>query len=952
MVGAFCLLVPGTLQAQSKRPRFVHTPPSSPKAGRPLVISGTIVNGADLDYATLKYRKIGTSSSFRSIRLKQKGPSFQVTIPYNVVVAPGFEYYVVGTLFSGRSRVLAGGLANPIQVLVIGGASDFKPPPRRGGSDNNNNLPDDPDNPNKPKSTRVGGGGEKLSRAMTFKSATTQELPIQLAPGTTSIITASDIKNYGWRSLTDVLRNAGGLDINRVGFAPDIGMRGANYLRTGGNGMLFMLDGHDMSFRQMQRNFLNTSWISVDDIERIEIIRGAASGVWGRGAFQGVLNIITKSGQNMRGYSATMGMSPVSGSYFFTARGGDRFKSGLSVYATLSVNQEFRTPTLAPILEFTFFENGFEYVPANDRMLGQNFYFKADYKGLFFTVHQSRYDATVPMNQYSILGADDTNFITDRIIAKVGWDGKLGKTTGLRIWASFDRTTINPDTRITMNPLSPVAGNPPDGRSSQVLLNGAQTAPLCDAVSNPETQCVRIVTVSYQDAEGPKTERACYFNKRSQNPLPTANVEVQAAEKGTVWFPFPTNCQPVGTGGRFQRRLEAEDNRFQLGAQLNVTPTKWLFIQAGLEFEYLQSTLWHFPTVWEQQTEGVTLDNDKPVYGNFRIAAYLQGFARLGKIAAVHAAFRLDYDQRVAASIGPQLGVVVTPGAGVFLKGNYSFGFRTPSLYELFFFEDNRYGNPYLFNETIHSINVQLGWMRKKLLYVALNGYFNVQNDPIRPTQFNSPGNFLGQSGNYVFEYPVPTPTGSFNQLTNRIEGITSLGGEIEARLFPISGFELRGHFGLSIASEVVDADGNTGRVPYSAGLFAGLSATYRYKVFQVSAGVLYVGSKLLPLQSYQVQGQIPARSVNNATGNLPYSVPNWTANEDPRAPTQDDLPRADGYFHLHLTIQLRDLFKHFDIAIRAQNITGLGAGSYDASDPILIPQKRFELLAWLQYNY
>lgn len=950
------LLPPTNAQAQSKKPRFIHRTPTSPKPGRPLTIKGTIINAGDLDFARFRYRKIGSRGSYKTFRLKQIGPVFQVTLPGSLIIAPGIEYYVIGTMFSGRTRVLAGGLGNPLQIIVVGGADEIKklrPPDRRTDPDNPND-PTDPDPGGNTKKSKKGmrkGGGEIVSRKLTIRATTRQDTPLHLAPGTTSVITAQDIDNYGWRTLLDVLRNAGSMDINRGGLFPDVGMRGVNFLRTGGSGVLFLIDGHDMSFRQMQRNLVSPSWISVDDIERIEIIRGAHSGIWGSGALQGVVQIITKSGKNMRGYSATLGIGPMSGTHFLTVRGGDQFKNGLSIYTSLSVHQEFRSALLHPILEFTYLEQPVFYNPAGDRMLGQNFLFKMDYKGFFFTVHQGRHDASVPINAYSVIGGEDTRFVTDRLIMRAGWQGKFGKSNHFRGWVSFDRMTINPDTQISMNPLSSAAGSAPDGRSATFQVGG-QYAPQCENVTNPDTVCVRIVTVSYEEAGEKKQEQACYLAKRSDNPAPTAPVEVTPDQKDKLWFAFPTNCQPASTGGRYNRKLRAEDNRLQVGLQLALQPIKSLKITGGVEVEYLSSTVWHFPSIWNEQIKGQEnlAPNGVPSYDNFRVGAFLQGQFQLGKWANIHGAFRFDFDQRIGSSIGPQAGVVVTPGMGIFAKLNYSLGFRNPSLYELSFYEGNSYGNPELFNETVHSINMQVGWLRKKLLYVALNGFFNIFNDPIRPT-FRSATDALGGRGaEYPFEYPVPDPTSNYTQLTNRVNGINSFGGELEARLMPFKGLEFTGYFGLAFATEIIDDEGNQDRVPYSAGLFAGLSAAYRYKLFRISLGLLYVGSKLVPNTAFGVTGNLPADQLRDSTTSIP--VPSWTADKNPRAPTIEDIPRADGYVQLHLTIQFLRLFGHLDLAIRAQNITGLGMASYDASNPILLPQKGFELLTWIKYNY
>lgn len=856
------------------RSRYIHQTPSSVKARRAVTIRGRIVYFDDLDYAEVRYRRAETRDNFKTFRMTIQGGEYIGRFPASIVLSPGIEYYVVGINFGGKPRLLAGSPANLLQFLVIddGSSPRTTPPERRsggsdGGSDGNSGG-DDPYAPKKPGKARKAGGKEILSRKLVVSSATRQgkAVSIHKAPATVTVITAADIRSYGWRTIPDILRSVVGIDINDRGFDADYGMRGVNNLNGRGQGILFMLDGHDMSLRQLHQTFLNASWVSVDDIERIEITRGPSSALWGRNAFHGMVHIVTKNGSGMRGISGLMGVGALSGTHFFQLRAGHKFASGLSIYATLSMHRELRSPVLSPIWEFANGPNELVYVSPNDTQLAQNFYFKADWKGLFFTFHQGRYDATAPLNQYSLLGGDDSHFVMDRWIATTGWQGKLAKWGNLRVWASFDRYTLDPETRVAFNPLA----------------------------ANPQSSTMQ--------------------------------------------------------------NLAFADNRFTLGTRLSANIHKFFQMQVGLQFEYLQATMWHFPAAFEQQIQGKDIETDAPTYGNGRFDGFLQILSPIGKWAVIQAAARFSYDEHAGPRFSPQAGVVITPGADVFIKLNYGMGVRSPSLYELFHNELGRFGNPAVTDEEVHTIGLQVGWMRKKLMYIALSGFFSMYNLPIMYQTRQASDPIIGAD---LFDYAPDQPTGPYRQLINREQGYTSLGGEIEARLFPIKGFQVRGFFGLAISSEVINEEGDTDRLPYAAGLYGGLDATYRYKFFRISLGLLYTGSKIAPIDTqtypesrFVVQGQLPKRGLPNEDQAQP--VPQWQANNSnhPRAPTVDDIPRADGSLKLHLTLQFLNLFNHFDLVLRAQNILGLGVDAYDAGNPLLAPQKRFELMAWLRFRY
>lgn len=858
--------------AQRHNSRFLHRTPSNVKAKQPVEIRGRIVRFDDLDYAELRFRKADSKRDFRSLRMKQRGSEHVGTIPAYYITPPGIEYYVVGVNFSGKARLLAGSPAALLQFLIIddgSGSRRVKPPPRRPDAD-----PDaDPDvDPKAGSKSGKGprGGKERLRRKLVVASATRRGRPepIHRAPATVTVITAKDIRSYGWRTLPDILRFVAGIDINDRGFEADFGMRGINPIGSKGNGILFLLDGYDMSWRQLHQNFANTSWLSVDDIDRIEIIRGAATAMWGRNSLHGVIHIITKAGNQIRGFSGVMGLGALSGTHFLQVRAGQRFASGLSLYATFSMHRELRTPVLSPIWEFANGEKSLAYISPNDTQLGQNFYLKAEWRGLFFTLHQSRYDATAPMNPYSVLGSERSRFVTDRWIARAGWRGKLAKWGHLQAWLAFDRYTYDPGTRVEFNPLSDNA----------------------------------------------------------------ASIRTEA--------------------------IEASDNRLTAATVLSASLHKFFQMQAGLKFEYLQATLFHFPTQWNAQTQGKEDAPSGPELTNVRFDGYLQLISPIKKWALIQVAARFSYDSYAGPRFAPQAGVVVTPGRDFFIKLNYAMGVRSPSLYELFHSEFGRYGNPTITDEEVQNIGLQVGWHRKKLLYLGLSGFFSLYNLPI-VYQSRNTNNKQGLIANDLFVYPPAAPNGEYRQLINREKGFMALGGEVEARLYPIRNFEVRGFFGISITSEEVNDNGDTDRLPYGAGLYGGLNATYRYRLFRISLGLLYTGSKIAPTllgpypeSRFNVQGKLPAKDLPAESKSQP--VPGWKADHSnhPRAPTPDDIPRADGNLKLHLTLQFLNLFDHFDLVVRAQNILGLGMDFYDAGNPLLAPQKRFELLTWLRFKY
>lgn len=126
-----------------------------------------------------------------------------------------------------------------------------------------------------------------------------------------TIIDAEEIERRGAATVAEVLRAVPGLDVSAlgsVGGLTQIRLRGTN-----DNHLLVLIDGIRAN-DHAQDGAIDLSMLPVDDIERIEILRGPQSGLWGSGAVGGVINIITRgpeAGTRLR--SAVEGGSAPSG---------------------------------------------------------------------------------------------------------------------------------------------------------------------------------------------------------------------------------------------------------------------------------------------------------------------------------------------------------------------------------------------------------------------------------------------------------------------------------------------------------------------------------------------------------------------------------------------------------------------------------------------------------------
>ncbi len=122
------------------------------------------------------------------------------------------------------------------------------------------------------------------------------------APSAVSIVTRDDIKKFGYRSMSDVLRSVRGFYVGYDRIYGYVGIRGFNQPGDFGGRVLVLINGHRLNEPIFDSSFLDTSFLlDVDLIERVEVVRGAGSVLYGNNAFFGVINVVTRQGGGVGG---------------------------------------------------------------------------------------------------------------------------------------------------------------------------------------------------------------------------------------------------------------------------------------------------------------------------------------------------------------------------------------------------------------------------------------------------------------------------------------------------------------------------------------------------------------------------------------------------------------------------------------------------------------------------
>lgn len=199
---------------------------------------------------------------------------------------------------------------------------------------------------------------------------------IREAPSTIDVITSEDIKNWGVLTLHDALRLIPGMDIRRLGVFHTISMRG-----IGGG----LIDRSDRVLLLIDGRRINSAWdgsfrgdIPLTNVERIEVIRGPGSSLYGPNAFGGVINIITKSGEDVDGINPSIGA------------GGDETYLGEFLAGK-------RWDSLDGVITFRHYETeGQSLLNDNEEFRERDIFGKMKYRGLTLSAGHDKMDRGIP----------------------------------------------------------------------------------------------------------------------------------------------------------------------------------------------------------------------------------------------------------------------------------------------------------------------------------------------------------------------------------------------------------------------------------------------------------------------------------------------------------------------------------------------------------------------------
>ncbi|CAM2154651.1 iron complex outermembrane recepter protein [Pararobbsia alpina] len=142
---------------------------------------------------------------------------------------------------------------------------------------------------------------------MTVSSASRVSQSISSAPATVVVLTAQDIRDFGWRTLSDALATIPGLYTSTDRTYDYLGARGFQRPGDYNSRFLLLIDGMRVNDSVYDQAPIGADFpLDMDLVKRIEFVAGPGSAVYGSNALFGVINVITKDGKDIDGAQAAV----------------------------------------------------------------------------------------------------------------------------------------------------------------------------------------------------------------------------------------------------------------------------------------------------------------------------------------------------------------------------------------------------------------------------------------------------------------------------------------------------------------------------------------------------------------------------------------------------------------------------------------------------------------------
>ena len=226
-------------------------------------------------------------------------------------------------------------------------------------------------------------------------------------PSAVTVISRGDIQQYGWSTLAEAVRSVPGFYISSDRAYNYIGARGFARPQDYNSRVLLLIDGQRTNDAVYDMAYVGTeSLIDIDLVERIEVVRGPGSSVYGGNALFGVINIITRTAQQIDGAELGAAYSSFN-TIYGRATYGKRLDNGAEIVASVS-GMDSKGPDLY-FPEFDAPETNFGRTSGTAFDRNSRFFAKLSQDGLSLTAAASQRQNGNPAASFGVEFDDPAN---------------------------------------------------------------------------------------------------------------------------------------------------------------------------------------------------------------------------------------------------------------------------------------------------------------------------------------------------------------------------------------------------------------------------------------------------------------------------------------------------------------------------------------------------------------
>ncbi len=268
-----------------------------------------------------------------------------------------------------------------------------------------------------------------LTRYEEVSAASRAAESVEDAPSSVSIVTSQELRAMAYPTIAEALRGIRGVYLSDDRSYESLGFRGFGRPGDYGNRVLVLLDGHPTN-----DNWVNSSYVGYDarvdleDVERIEVVRGPGSLLYGTGAFSGVINIVTRGRDAPNGGEVGLSTNQYG---VARARAGLRLRSGAfgmwaSAAAAYGSGRDLFIPEYQqPAMGATPASDG--YARNADGFVAATLSGRLWYRDLTLQWMFNTRDKTIPTGVYDTLPGSPRNaFVDARGLAELRYEPRFG----------------------------------------------------------------------------------------------------------------------------------------------------------------------------------------------------------------------------------------------------------------------------------------------------------------------------------------------------------------------------------------------------------------------------------------------------------------------------------------------------------------------------------------------